>query len=349
VTLTALSKLERYRLAVAGEEVDHPPAWIMRQAGRYMPEYQALRRQYSFAELCHNPEAAAQASYLPLTILDVDVLIIFNDILTPLEEMGIKVEFPDGGPQILNPARTEEDVARLRPASFHKPPVAHSIRRLRELAGHDVPIIGFCGSPFTLACYAVEGRMSKTQEHIKRLRFESANVLHALLDRLTETAANYLIAQIDDGGADAVQIFESWGGTLAAPHDYEEFAALYQRRLINKVRAACPDTPIHLYVKGCTPFLDSMARSGANVLGIDWNTPLSMARERTTLALQGNLDPMAMLVPDCIEDQVAHMVEGFDWRRGWIANLGHGITPQGTVEAARRFVQAIHALPRRQA
>lgn len=344
MTITELSKKERYLLTVKGEETDRPPTWLMRQAGRYMPEYMALRKQYSFQDLCLNSEAAAEASILPLQILDIDILIIFNDILTPLEQMGIDVEFPDGGPVIKNPVRESKDLNRLQNATFKNPPVAQSIRRLKERAGDDVPVLGFCGSPFTLASYVVEGKMSRNQDEIKRMRFENPTALAALLDRLTETAANYLIAQIVDGGADGVQIFESWGGILAAPRDYVEFAGLYQRRLIEKVREVCPDTPIHLFLRGSGGRVEMMADSGADVLSIDWQTPLAAARQATDLCLQGNLDPMALLVPQCVEDQVARMLEGFDWRRGWIANLGHGITPQASVEAAKRFVTAVRNL-----
>ncbi len=347
MTITALSKKERYQLTVKGEETDRPPVWLMRQAGRYMPEYMAMRKEYSFNDLCLNSEAAARASMLPLDILDIDILIIFNDILTPLADMGIMVEFPDGGPVIRNPVRNSEDLNGLQYATFKNPPVAQSIRRLKELVGDDVPVIGFCGSPFTLAAYVVEGKMSRNQDEIKRLRFEQPTILAALLDRLTETAASYLIAQIVDGGADGVQIFESWGGVLAGNGDYMEFAGLYQRRLIEKVRAVCPDTPIQLFLRGSGGRVPQMAASGADVISIDWQTPLAVARQQTNLCLQGNLDPTALLVPGCIEDQVARMVEGFDWRRGWIANLGHGITPQASVEAAKNFVKAVGNLARK--
>ncbi|MCB2154387.1 uroporphyrinogen decarboxylase [bacterium] len=343
MSITALSKKERYLLTVAQKETDRPPIWLMRQAGRYMPEYMALKEKYTFREFCLNPEVAAAATLLPLQILDIDIQIIFNDILIPLEEMGLKVEFPGGGPQISPPIRGAEDLDRFNVATFSDPPVAHSIRLLKSKTG-DTPVLGFCGAPFTLATYAVEGKMSKSQHHIKELRFGAPEVLHEMLERITQTAANYLISQIDEGHADGVQIFESWGGILALPHDYEEFAASYQRKLIAIVKKACPDTPIHLFVKGSNGVLESMAETGAQVLSIDWTTPLADARRRVSKTLQGNLDPIVLHTPDAIDAAVEHMLDEFDWKKGWIANLGHGILPQAKVEGAKRYVQAIQAL-----
>ena len=343
MSLVELSKKERYLLTVAQEETDRPPVWLMRQAGRYMPEYMALKEKYSFREFCLNPEVAAAATLLPLRILDIDIQIIFNDILIPLEEMGLRVEFPGGGPQILEPVRRADDLDRFQVAAFSDPPVAHSIRLLKSKTG-DVPVLGFCGAPFTLATYAAEGQMSKNQHHIKELRFGAPDVLHEMLERITETAANYLISQIDEGQADGVQIFESWGGILALPQDYDEFAARYQRKLIARVNEACPETPIHLFVKGSNGVLESMSESGADVLSIDWTTPLADARRRVSLALQGNLDPVVLHTPDAIDGAIERMLEGFDWKKGWIANLGHGILPQAKVEGAQRFVRAIQGL-----
>jgi uroporphyrinogen decarboxylase len=341
---STLSKKERYLLTVRGEETDRPPIWIMRQAGRYMPEYMELRKQYNFRDFCLNPEVSAAATLLPLRLLDIDIMIIFNDILIPLEEMGIRVEFPEGGPKIMNPLRTEADLANFRAATFDDPPVAQALRRLREQAGPDFPVLGFCGSPFTLALYAVEGRVSRNQDAIKRMMYANPALLHQALDRITDTAVNYMIAQVEQGGADGLQVFESWGGTLAVPHQYEEFAAAYQRRLITRVKKALPEIPIHLYVRQSSGKLPSMAAAGADVIGVDWSVSLAEARQATRLALQGNLDPMAMLVPDAVEREVHKMVEGFDWRRGWIANLGHGITPEALPAAAVKFVQAVQSL-----
>ncbi|MGI8904901.1 MAG: uroporphyrinogen decarboxylase [Candidatus Sumerlaeaceae bacterium] len=343
--MSSTSKKERYLLAVRGQEVDCPPAWIMRQAGRYDPQYLALRERFTFRELCTNPDACAAASVLPLRTLDVDVLIVFNDILIPLEAMGLQVDFPDSGPVISNPLRSEHDLERFRAARFDVPAVAACIRRVKEAAGDQVPVIGFAGAPFTLVSYAVEGKMSRNQQTIKKLLFSEPALLHEMLERTTATAANYLVAQIEQGGADGVQIFESQACTIG-PAEYEEFAAAYQRKLIARVKAACPEIPVTLYAKGSAAVLPLMAQSGADVVSIDWTHSLADARQQIgdAVALQGNLDPGVLMVPDAVEKAVTAMVDGFDWRRGFVANLGHGIIPQARVDAARRFVAAIHAL-----
>ena len=342
--VSVLTKKERFLLAARGGEVDRPPVWIMRQVGRYDPDYLDIRKSHSFRDLCMIPEVCASASILPLKTLDVDALIVFNDILIPLEAMGVTVDFPDSGPAITNSPRTDTALDWFQVARFADPPVAQCLRALRAAAGIDVPILGFAGAPFTLASYAVEGVMSRNQHVIKELMYGSPKLLHELLARIAETAANYLIAQIEAGTADAVQIFESQAPALAAP-EYEEFAAAYQRVVIKKVKAACPDTPIILYARGSSAVLESMADAGADILGVDWHESLADARIRVpNLALQGNLDPGVLLCPDAVEPAVARMLEGFDWRRGYIANLGHGIIPQAKVSAAQRFVAAIQAL-----
>lgn len=343
---TELSRHERFHLTVRGEETDRPPIWIMRQAGRYMPEYRALRSQYGFRDFCLNPEVAAAATLLPMQILDIDLFIIFNDILIPLEAMGLEVEFPEGGPRIKAPIRTVADLERFHAARFSNPVVAESIRLVSERSRRAAPILGFCGAPFTLAAYAVEGRMSKDQGEIRRMMAEQPALLHEILERLAETAANYLIAQVADGGADGVQVFESWGSILPMPHDYDTFGTQYQRRVIERFKAACPGVPVILYVRGSSGKITAMEATGADILGVDQYTSLSDARRQTSRCLQGNLDPIHMVVPGSTEAAVARMLEGFDWRRGWIANLGHGITPDGTVEAAKTFVRCIKRLAR---
>lgn len=344
MAISTLTKKERFLLTVRGEETDRPPVWIMRQAGRYLPSYMALRDKYTFRDFCLNPEVSVAATLQPLEQLDVDLLIIFNDILIPLEEMGLPVQFPKGGPQIARPLREEADVARFRERDFNDPPVAKSLRLLKERAGPDIAALGFSGAPFTLAVYAVEGSMSKDQHAIKSMQFLKPALLHEILGRITETAANYLIAQIEEGGADGVQVFESWGGILSMPHDYEEFAAQYQRRLIRKVRQACPGTPIILYLRGSSGRVGAMAQAGADVIAVDWTTPLADARALTKQTLQGNMDPMVLVNPDAVKQAFKRMLEGFDWRRRWIANLGHGITPQASPEAAKKFVECVKAL-----
>lgn len=317
----------------------------MRQAGRYDPQYLQLRERYSFRDLCFDPEACAAASILPLQTLGVDVLIIFNDILIPLEAMGLKVEFPDSGPVIIDPLRAEADLARFAPATFSSPHVARNIRALQERAGPDVPILGFAGAPFTLLSYAVEGRMSRNQHHIKELLYTAPALVHQFLKQLTNTVVNYLIAQIEEGGAAGVQLFESQAPVLPRC-EYAEFASDYQRQVIARVKEACPGTPVTLYARGSAGVFDAMQATGADVLSIDWSHTLADARAAAGpgVCLQGNLDPTVLLVPDAVEKRVKAMLEGFDWRRGYIANLGHGIIPQAKVEGAQRFVRAIQQL-----
>lgn len=345
MTVSSISRRERYHLATSGEEVDRPPVWIMRQAGRYDPQYMKLRERYSFRDLCFDPEACAAASLLPLPTLDVDVLIIFNDILIPLEAMGLDVQFPDSGPVITNPLRGADDLDRFAPATFDDPHVSQNIRRLQELAGPEVPILGFAGAPFTLLSYAVEGRMSRNQHYIKELLYGQPKLVHQMLERLTRTVVNYLVAQIESGHAAGVQVFESQAPVLP-PAEYAEFAAGYQRKVIAQLRKACPGVPVTLYCRGSAGLLDQMKGSGADVLSIDWSHTLAQARAAAGpgVTLQGNLDPAVLLVPEAVPARVSAMLEGFDWRRGYVANLGHGIIPQAKVEGARQFVKAIQQL-----
>lgn len=347
MALPQLTRLERFLLTIRGEETDRPPVWIMRQAGRYMPEYMALRRQYSFRDLCLDPEAAVAAALLPRDLLDVDALIIFNDILIPLEDMGLTVEFPGGGPQIMDPPRAEPDLARFRAHAYDDPPVCASLRLLRERVGPDTPVLGFAGSPFTLMSYAVEGKMSRNSDATKALVFEEPELAHEMLSRIADTVVSYLVAQVERGGATAVQVFES-AGNILAPHAYGEFATPWTQRVIERFRAACPGTPVILFGKGGCATLAAMESAGPDVLSIDWTMTLAEARGRTALALQGNLDPMAMNSPGAVEAQMDRMLEGFDWRRRWIANLGHGITPGGKVDAVRRMVAYVKNLAGKQ-
>lgn len=344
MSLPDLTKRERFLRAARGQEVDRPPVWIMRQAGRYMPEYMALRQRYTFKDLCHDAEACTAVSLLPRDLLDVDSLIIFNDILIPLEEMGLRVDFPDeGGPRITNPPRDEAALDHFRPRTEGDPPVCRNLRLLRAEAGEDTAILGFAGAPFTLLGYAVEGKMTRNNEHLKELIFRQPNLAHEMLARLSETVTFYLVAQVQEGGADAVQMFESLGAILS-PADRGEFALPYQQRVIRNFKAACPETPLIIFSRGGGDALEMQARSGADILSVEWMLTLAEARSRTDKPLQGNLDPMVLTVPEAVERHAEKMLEGFDWKRGYIANLGHGITPQAKVEGAQRFVRYIQGL-----
>jgi uroporphyrinogen decarboxylase len=327
----------------------------MRQAGRYMPEYQAVRSRADFMRLCREPELSAEVSWLPRTILGVDALIIFNDILIPIDEMGGAVVFGERGPEITRPLRTESDLSGWFAAVDYTAPgaepiVCESIRRLRGEAGPDIPIFGFAGAPFTMAAYAIEGKMSKSLNVIKRMRFEAPELLHRALERLTTTISSYLVAQVQGGGADAVQLFDTWAGELTRD-DYEEFALRYARRAIEEVRKACPGVPVQYFARDAAHMLDLAASAGADVLSIDWRVRLADARQRLSMfgdsppTLQGNLDPVVL---DAGPEQVARhfhrTLEDFDPFVGYIANLGHGILPTARVASAQALVAAVKAL-----
>ena len=346
-----LNSRQRYLAAVAGERLDRPPVWIMRQAGRYMPEYRAIRARHSFDEMCRLPEVSAEASLLPLHILGVDALIVFNDILVPLGDMGLEVTFDEQGPLIGRALRHADNLECLRRVDYADgaaPPVVDSLRLIRQEAGDQHALLGFAGAPFTMAAYAVEGRLSRSLDHVKRMRFECPAMLRSILERITETVASYLISQIQEGGADAVQLFDTWAGQLS-PSCFEEFAWPFQCRVIELVKAACPGVPVTLFMRGGESVMHLLSATGADVLSLDWRTSLSRARAelggRAAPALQGNLDPLALFSPQGeVARHFQRTLEGFDPFVGYIANLGHGILPGTPVACAQAFVQAVHAL-----
>ena len=335
------TKAERFRRAIRGEPVDRPPVWLMRQAGRYLSQYRAVRERHDFLTLCRTPAAAAEVSLHPLEILDVDAVIVFNDILVPLEAMGAPVTFTDAGPELTAPLRDRQALAHFRRADFdHGEPVFQTLTRLRQTIGPDVALIGFAGAPFTLACYAVEGRISRNLEAIMRLRHREPALLHAVLERTAETVVNYLRLQIE-AGVDMVQIFDTWAGVLSVA-DHREFALRYHRRIIEEIRPL--GVPIALYVRGSSPVLEMMAESGADVLSVDWRLPLSEVRRRVgpDVALQGNLDPTALFrSPEGVAESVRAMLRDLGDDRRHIANLGHGVLPETPVESAQAFVRAV--------
>src|SRR5438067_4823551 len=272
------------------QPVDRTPVWMMRQAGRYLPEYRAIRQKVSFLELCKNTDLAAEVSLQPYRILGVDAVIFFSDILIPVEAMGAGVSLTDKGPEIEHPIRNKRDVDALSipdPAS-KVPFVGSIIKKLRQELRDEVPLIGFAGAPWTLASYLVEGGGSKSFGEIKGLAYREPQILHALLDKLAETTIAYVLFQIESG-VQVVQLFDTWAGEVN-PTDYEEFALPYTRKIFDAIGNRVPRI---LYLNGCAAILESMAKSGADVLSIDWRIPISEARKRVgdKFALQGNLDP----------------------------------------------------------
>lgn len=332
---------ERFLAAIRREPVDRVPVWLMRQAGRYLPEYQAVRSRYSFLELCKTPEAAAEVSIQPIEIVGSDAVVIFNDILVPLEHAGAQVDFGDHGPEIGNPLRSQEDLARLKTAEISKDePVAETIRTVRRRLGPSVPILGFIGSPWTLAAYWVEGGGSRNFEQLLKLRWGSPGEMERILEHITGYAIEYLGIQIA-AGADAVQIFDTWGGVLTDAH-YMQFSGKWIRRVIEAVRPT--GVPVIVYVNGGAPYLPQLADLGADCISIDWRMSLGRAREALgpELALQGNMDPLVLYAtPEAVEAEVRRIFEAFPPSTGHIFNLGHGILPKTPVENVKRLIGAV--------
>lgn len=327
--------------AARGEQVERTPVWIMRQAGRYLPEYRAVRGQTDFLTLCKTPELAVEVSLQPFHIIGVDAVIMFSDILIPVEAMGQEVRLTEKkGPELPDPIRTREQVDRLIvPDPIEKTAfVMEIIRTLRRELDERVPVIGFAGAPWTLAAYMIEGGGSKNYAEIKRMMYKEPAALRALLDKIADTVSLYLNAQIE-AGAQVVQLFDSWAGELS-PDDYEAFALPYEQKVFESLNRK--SSPAILYINGSGTFLEQAAKSGADVLSIDWRIRLSEARRRLgeEITLQGNLDPCVLLsTPEIVTEKARELISEGGGRRH-ILNLGHGILPMTPVENARAFVEA---------
>ena len=329
---------DRLLRACRRQPVDRTPVWMMRQAGRYMKEYRDIRAKVSFLDLCKNTDLAAEVSLQPYKVLGVDAVIFFSDIMIPVEAMGAGVALTDKGPEIANPIRKQSDVDSLRipdPAA-EVPFVGSIIKKLRAELRNEVPLIGFSGAPWTLASYMIEGGGSKSFAEIKTLAYREPRVLHALLDKLAATVSSYLQFQIE-AGAQVIQLFDTWAGELNR-RDYEQFALPYTQKIFEAVGTKVPRI---LYLNGCSAILESMVKSGADVISIDWRISMAEARRRVgdRVALQGNLDPCVLLGPQ--EGIAARAKEILEEAGpvGHILNLGHGILPPTPVENARAFIQ----------
>ncbi len=338
-----LTKKQRFMGAIEHKPIDRPPVWLMRQAGRYLSEYQAVKAKYTFHEMCRMPDIAADVSIQPFDIFDVDAIIVFNDILIPLQNMGFSVEYKEGGPVVAPPARCQDDLSRIEAARFDEtPPVYDSLQEIIRRVGDDVPVLGFAGAPFTMAAYMSEGVTSKNLRHIKELVYGKPDVLQQMLERVTETVIEYLRIQIK-AGVCAVQIFDTWAGALSKDA-YRKFALPYQQQVIKTIQDE--GTPVILYVKGSPHVMDELGESGAKVVSIDWHTPLSEAEARLgpSAALQGNMDPTVLYSqPEAVVEEVTRILNGLDRTTGYVANLGHGILPETPVESVRAFVETIRS------
>ncbi len=343
--------MHRFLAACRRLPVDRTPVWMMRQAGRYLPQYRAVRSKTTFLGLCKTPDLATEVTLQPIDEFGFDAAILFSDILIPLEAMGVALEFNEEGPHLPQPVRTAADVERLviPDPELTMPFVPEAVRRIKKGLAGRVPLIGFAGAPFTLASYAVEGGGSKNYTHLKGLIFRSPETAHVLLDKVARTMALYLRAQVA-AGAEAVQLFDTWAGILA-PRDFEEFALRYARQVISELRAS-PEWSvpgggppiIYFPANGCAPYLEAVTSAGADVIGIDWRIDLDVARRRLGpgVAVQGNLDPTALfLPPDKIVERVKGVLAQAGGAPGHIFNLGHGVLPETNPEHVRAMVQAV--------
>ncbi len=342
--------------ACRGEDVPYTPIWIMRQAGRYLPQYRAIRGKSDFLTMCKTPELAAEITMQPIDILNVDAAILFSDILIPCEAMGQGLEFHEGKGPMLGPAiRNEEAINNL---SVPDPEdkmnfVMDAIRLLRKELNGRVPLIGFSGAPFTTATYMIEGGTSKNFLNTKRLIYESPSLYKSLMDKITATITEYLMAQVS-AGAQAVQIFDTWGG-IFCPQDFREHALIYVKTIIDDLKKwmeteSIEAVPIIYFVGQTAGLLEEIKTSGADVYGVDWRIDLDSAIKRLggDAVVQGNLDPLAMFLPqDQIEDRVKDVLNRASSARGHIFNLGHGLVPQTPPENVIALVEMVHRLSKK--
>ncbi len=326
------------------EPVERTPVWMMRQAGRYLPEYRAVRARTDFLTLCKTPELAAEVTVQPVDLVGVDAAIIFSDILVVPEAMGMRlvVEEGKGGPRFPSPLRSVADIANLKLPDPHKDLsfVMEALALTRRTLRNRVPLIGFAGSPWTLAAYMVEGKGTKDFRHAKELVFNNPKEVHKLLEKLARAVAEYLSAQIESG-AHAVQIFDTWGGILGQ-EEFKEFSLRYITQVIQQIKRT--NEPVIVFCKDCSHSLDAVAACGADVVGLDWTTDINAARTRVggRVALQGNLDPtMLFASPKRIEQGVCKILELYGTGSGHVFNLGHGILPETPVEHAKAMIAAV--------
>jgi uroporphyrinogen decarboxylase len=330
------------------ESVPYTPVWLMRQAGRYMKEYRDVRARYGFLEMCKTPEVAAEVTTYAAHRLNVDAAIIFADILLIIEPMGLELEFAQGeGPVIHNPVRSPEDVDRLREVESIESLdyVMQAIRITRRELKPNIPLIGFCGAPFTLASYICEGGGSKNYINTKRLMYNDPGAWHEMMSRISRALALYLNAQID-AGAQAVQLFDSWVGCLS-PDDYCEYVLPHTRSVIENVK---PGTPVLHFGTGTAPLLELIREAGGDVIGFDWRVRLDEAWARVghDTAVMGNLDPVALFAgTDHVRREAKKILDRAGERVGHVFNLGHGILPETPVETVISLVEAVHELSQR--
>lgn len=326
------------------EPVDRTPIWMMRQAGRYMPEYRAIRARYGFLEMCKTPEVATEVTLQPVDLVGVDAAILFADILLPLEGMGLQLEFAKGeGPVIHNPVRSLAEARALRVSDPYEDTgyVMEAVKLCRKELTDKVPLIGFAGAPFTLASYMIEGGSTRAYVKCKALMWSEPQAWDALMQVTTDTVIEYLKAQVASG-AQAVQVFDSWVGFLA-PADYAEFVLPHTKRLIEEVSSA--GVPVINFANNATAMLDMVMQTGGDMLGLDWRIDMADALEKVGdgFAVQGNLDPMTLFAPvPVIQERAKRILDAVGDRPGHVFNLGHGIHKDTDPAHARALVDFVH-------
>ena len=334
-------KNDLFLKALKGESVERPPVWMMRQAGRYLPEFMELKEKYDFFTRCQTPELASEITVQPIRRYGMDAAILFCDILVIPQAMNIHVEMKPGvGPWLPEPIRKPADLDRVIVPDIHDSLgyVMEAIKMTKEKLDNEVPLIGFAGSPWTILCYCVQGQGSKNFDKAKAFCFTQPEAAHQLLQKITDTTILYLKEKVK-AGVNAVQIFDSWGGMLS-PVDYQEFSWKYIQQIIDALK---DEAPVIAFGKGCWFALDEMSKSGAAALGIDWTCSARNARYLSggNITLQGNFDPTRLLSPPAtIKKMVTEMIDAFGKDR-YIVNLGHGILPNIPVENAGAFIEAV--------
>jgi uroporphyrinogen decarboxylase len=327
--------------ALNGESVSRPPVWIMRQAGRYLPDFMKLKAKYDFFTRCQTPELATEITVMPIDQIGTDAAILFSDILVVPQAMGLAFEMKPGqGPFLANPVRSAADVEAVHVPDAEEALsyVMDAIVMTKQALNDRVPLIGFAGSPWTIFCYAVQGQGSRNFDIAKSFAFTEPEATHALLQKITDTTIAYLKAKVKHG-VDAVQLFDSWGGVLS-PVDWELFSGQYMRQIVAALR---DHIPAIVFAKGCWHSLDAMGTWGASALGVDWTIRPEEARQRAghNITLQGNFDPVRLMSPpEDIQSMVQEMIDAFGKDR-YVVNLGHGILPNIPVPHVKAFVEAV--------
>lgn len=329
-----------------GEPCDRTPIWIMRQAGRYLPEYMAVRKKLSFNELCRTPEAACEVTMQPIRRFGFDAAILFSDILVPLEPMGAPFQFGDGGPKLERPIRSETDIRNLQVTEAREGTgyVADAIKLIKNELGDKTPLIGFAGSPFTLATYLIEGGGSRNYENLKTMLYSRPELLDELMDKLTDQIIDYLQMQVE-AGVDAIQLFDTWGGILH-PQDYEKVILPRVRRIFESLEDS--GIPRIYFLKGNAPFLDMVKTLKVEALGMDWTMDLSQGiKNLENFTVQGNLDPLVLYGDhDQIRQRALEICRKGTEAQGHVFNLGHGILPQAPISAVETLVETVQGFRR---